>query len=152
MQLPNNKTLDFYYDFREELDDYYETVQSSKVCGGVNPIFFYPEKGNDPYDVIPRFCAKCPVHLQCLLYAIGKSEVGIWGGTPEQLRDLVEIKAREINDSFGATMWTEQLWIDAKELAIKICYTPERQKINIGRPKKNERTYSNPMYVLSDAH
>jgi WhiB family redox-sensing transcriptional regulator len=55
-------------------------------CRGMDPEFFYPERGED-VDAIKAVCATCPVRAQCLEYAITHREMhGIWGGLSERQR------------------------------------------------------------------
>jgi WhiB family redox-sensing transcriptional regulator len=63
-------------------------------CNGIdNPDFFYPDTRADQ---VKRFCAGCPVNVECLDYALdnmrdyGAGAFGIWGGTsPDQRWDML---------------------------------------------------------------
>lgn len=148
MQPPNDKTLAFYAEFHDELDKNYKLARKDRACCNVHTKFFYPEAGGDPFDVIPRFCAKCPTHLACLFYSLGKDEAGIWGGATQRIREDVAIQVRKITNNPGATIWTEHMWDVAKEVAIQICYSEYRTKGTRGRPKKSDKTLPNPMHSL----
>lgn len=58
-------------------------------CGWMDPNVFYPERGQ-PVRPAKRECAKCPVRLACLAYALRRNErLGIWGGLTERERRRV---------------------------------------------------------------
>lgn len=43
-----------------------------------------------------RFCAECPVKVQCKTYAIVHDEYGIWGGTTRYEREQLDLETVEL--------------------------------------------------------
>lgn len=135
--------------FQEELNDLYATVLKGRACQSIPTYIFYPETSHTESKVISTFCAKCPVHKECLFYALGNQEKGIWGGTPESVRLTIINSARILSENKSNEAWTPQMWDAVKIVALEQAYTLERPINRIGRPKKNEsRTYPNPMAGL----
>jgi len=60
------------------------------VCAQVDPDLWFPEKGGSTRQA-KALCTRCPVHPECLAYALAHDErFGIWGGASE--RDRRRIK------------------------------------------------------------
>lgn len=58
----------------------------SGLCRGLDPETFFPSDGVG-VEVAQRICAECPVHAECLEYALRNHiEHGVWGGASERLR------------------------------------------------------------------
>ncbi len=59
--------------------------QEQALCAQVGGEAFFPEQGN-PAGPAKRICARCPVQVECLEYALDNNEpYGVWGGmTPEE--------------------------------------------------------------------
>lgn len=59
------------------------------ACRGVNPEFFFPEKGGKNTSAEPKsVCKGCEVRVECLEYAIAAREpLGIWGGNSRRDRE-----------------------------------------------------------------
>ena len=56
------------------------------LCAEVDPELWFPEKGGSTREA-KQLCARCPVHPECLAYAIAHRERhGVWGGTTERER------------------------------------------------------------------
>jgi len=56
------------------------------VCAQVDPDLWFPEKGGSTRQA-KALCARCPVHPECLAYALEHDErFGIWGGASERDR------------------------------------------------------------------
>jgi WhiB family transcriptional regulator, redox-sensing transcriptional regulator len=55
------------------------------LCVGEDPEFFFPSNG-DPDTQARQICAACAVRDDCLGYAIGADEFGIWGGLDQDER------------------------------------------------------------------
>ena len=56
------------------------------VCAQVDPELWFPEKGGSTREA-KALCARCPVHPECLAYALAHDErFGIWGGASERDR------------------------------------------------------------------
>lgn len=67
--------------------------QDQAACQNSHPDLFFPAKYEDVRPA-KRICADCPVHNQCLEYALANDEQhGIWGGTTLRERRLIK-KAR----------------------------------------------------------
>ena len=50
-------------------------------CKGLDTDWFFPEVGGRGVPEAARFCAGCPVRIDCLDYALtNRIEHGIWGG------------------------------------------------------------------------
>lgn len=84
----------------EPPDDYVDYVLSRKwmpkaKCRGVNPDFFYPERGASTKEA-KEVCAQCPVERLCLEYGVQKVEkFGIWGGKSERDRRTIRRNRRK---------------------------------------------------------
>lgn len=77
-------------------------------CKGYSTNIFYPETDNQRkfppkiYKSAKNICAKCPVALECLEYAIENAEVfGVWGGKTPLERRAIFIKL------YGHEAWAE---------------------------------------------
>ena len=56
------------------------------VCAQVDPELWFPEKGGSTREA-KALCARCPVHPECLAYALAHDErFGVWGGASERDR------------------------------------------------------------------
>jgi len=56
------------------------------VCAQVDPELWFPEKGGSTRQA-KALCARCPVHPECLAYALVHDErFGVWGGASERDR------------------------------------------------------------------
>lgn len=55
------------------------------LCVGEAPDVFFPSRG-DPGTQARQICAACAVRDDCLGYAIGADEFGIWGGLDQDER------------------------------------------------------------------
>jgi len=56
------------------------------VCAQVDPDLWFPEKGGSTREA-KALCARCPVHPECLAYALAHDErFGVWGGASERDR------------------------------------------------------------------
>jgi WhiB family transcriptional regulator, redox-sensing transcriptional regulator len=56
------------------------------LCTRVDPEWFFPKAGSSPHRA-KKVCARCPVRLECLAWALTHNEeFGVWGGTSEQER------------------------------------------------------------------
>lgn len=56
------------------------------ACSGSNADLFFPERGADQRPA-KAICARCPVRLDCLEWALANGETsGIWGGLNERER------------------------------------------------------------------
>src|SRR5690554_5105029 len=63
-----------------------ENWQDNANCLGVDPDFFFPERGASTREA-KEVCRGCVVRAQCLEYALENSEkFGIWGGMSERER------------------------------------------------------------------
>jgi WhiB family redox-sensing transcriptional regulator len=73
--------------FFSELDVIHRrTWQSRANCLGVDPDFFFPERGASTREA-KAVCAGCEVRADCLEYALVNGEkFGIWGGLSERER------------------------------------------------------------------
>ena len=80
------------------LNVYRPDWQSFAACHDLPLDLFFPSSGMESMrnvNVIKPFCQVCPVHLQCLAYALSHpDERGIWAGTTEN--DRRKIRARNI--------------------------------------------------------
>lgn len=64
-------------------------------CLGMDPEFFFPEKGA-PMTATRAVCAACAVREDCLEYALVNAEkFGVWGGTSEKERRAMRKARRE---------------------------------------------------------
>jgi WhiB family redox-sensing transcriptional regulator len=56
------------------------------LCAQVDPDLWFPEKGGSTREA-KALCARCPVHPECLAYALAHDErFGVWGGASERAR------------------------------------------------------------------
>lgn len=61
------------------------------ACVGEDPELFFPVGTTGPAlreaAAAKRVCARCPVRVECLSYALGTAQTsGVWGGTGEEER------------------------------------------------------------------
>jgi len=74
-----------------------KTWQKNGNCRGMNPDFFFPERGASTKEA-KAVCVGCPVKEQCLEYALRNSEkFGIWGGLSERERRRIRRTRRLAN-------------------------------------------------------
>jgi WhiB family redox-sensing transcriptional regulator len=70
--------------------------QTLAACHGLPLDLFFPSSGMQSLrniNVIKPFCQMCPVHVQCLAYALSHpDERGIWAGTTENDRRKIRSK------------------------------------------------------------
>jgi WhiB family transcriptional regulator, redox-sensing transcriptional regulator len=62
-------------------------------CVGDDPDVFFPSHG-DPGTQARQICAACAVRDDCLGYAIGADEFGIWGGLDQDERRSLKRRQR----------------------------------------------------------
>ncbi|TGG78446.1 WhiB family transcriptional regulator [Streptomyces albus] len=72
-------------------------VRPRPACADEDPELFFPT-GNDPaaleqFAEAKAVCARCPLTARCLQTALERNEAGVWGGTDEQTRRLIKIRA-----------------------------------------------------------
>ena len=71
---------------RVQADDESPEWMSWSNCRFTDPEVFFPEKGGSTIEA-KRICARCPVEIECLEYALVNDErFGVWGGTSERTR------------------------------------------------------------------
>jgi WhiB family transcriptional regulator, redox-sensing transcriptional regulator len=65
------------------------------LCSTANPELFFPPRG-DPAAEARRICVRCPVHAECLEYALAAGEeFGVWGGLdPHERKNLARHRKR----------------------------------------------------------
>jgi WhiB family transcriptional regulator, redox-sensing transcriptional regulator len=63
------------------------------LCVGEDPDIFFPSHG-DPGMRARQICAECRVRADCLTYATGADEFGIWGGLDQQERHSLSRRKR----------------------------------------------------------
>jgi hypothetical protein len=63
------------------------------LCLGEDPDIFFPSHG-DPGTQARQICAACAVRDECLEYAIGADEFGIWGGLDQDARRNLKRRQR----------------------------------------------------------
>lgn len=62
------------------------------LCAQTDPEAFFPEKGGSTL-AAKKVCARCPVEVECLEWALVNDErFGVWGNTSQQERK--QIRAR----------------------------------------------------------
>ncbi|MFD3496901.1 WhiB family transcriptional regulator [Streptomyces sp. NPDC058676] len=66
----------------------------SAACVGEDPELFFPVGTSGPalrdIAAAKRVCARCPVTVQCLTFALDDGRTsGVWGGTCEEERDAL---------------------------------------------------------------
>ncbi len=59
------------------------------LCREVDADVFFPERGQ-PSTEAKEICMMCPVRTECLEYALGRTEHGVWGGTSERQRQKMQ--------------------------------------------------------------
>jgi WhiB family redox-sensing transcriptional regulator len=70
------------------------------ACVGEDPELFFPVGTQGPAlrdaAAAKRVCARCPVSVQCLSYALSSRQAaGVWGGTCEEERDALLRTSRD---------------------------------------------------------
>lgn len=91
--------------------------QMSARCRGTDPsVFFHPDgerglKRRQRQQNAKRFCAQCPVVMDCLEYSLRFREpYGIWGGIAEDERH--KILERTIASARHRRSSTDREWLD----------------------------------------
>ncbi|MEU6556687.1 WhiB family transcriptional regulator [Streptomyces sp. NPDC046915] len=74
------------------------------ACAGEDPELFFPVGTTGPalrdIAAAKRVCARCPVTVQCLTYALAYGQTsGVWGGTCEEERDELLRASRGVRES-----------------------------------------------------
>jgi WhiB family redox-sensing transcriptional regulator len=68
----------------------------SAYCRGVAPTEFFPSDGLG-VEQAQKLCAKCPVKVECLEYALAnRIEHGVWGGASERERRRILRRRRDL--------------------------------------------------------
>ena len=63
------------------------------ACRGADPRLFFPTQRGDQMLAGRAICARCPVQVQCLEWALATGEHhGLWGGTTEKDRRLIRAR------------------------------------------------------------
>ena len=57
-------------------------------CRGLDPELFYAE-GGAAVAKAKAVCARCPLRMKCLEWAIAREEFGVWGGTTARERAAI---------------------------------------------------------------
>jgi WhiB family redox-sensing transcriptional regulator len=70
------------------------------ACAGEDPELFFPVGTSGPVlrdvEAAKRVCARCPVTVECLSFAMGSGRSsGVWGGTGEEERTALLRTARD---------------------------------------------------------
>ncbi len=65
------------------------------ACRGDDPELFFPGRGEST--AVPQsICARCPVRVPCLEYALDANEkFGVWGGASERERRRIRRERRQ---------------------------------------------------------
>jgi len=75
------------------LDQLRPDWHADAACRGIDPDVFFPPKGIN-VDAARRVCATCPVHDDCLDYAMSDASIkGVWAGTTERQRKRLRRRA-----------------------------------------------------------
>lgn len=72
-------------------------IDTELPCATASPDIFFPEETEDEKGRVissvytneqeaKLLCISCPVRVKCLLSALEKNDIGIWGGTTERER------------------------------------------------------------------
>jgi len=70
------------------------------LCAGEDPDVFFPSRG-EPGTQARQICAACAVRDECLAYAIGADEFGIWGGLDQDERRKLRRRQRRKRANVG---------------------------------------------------
>lgn len=76
----------------------YPPTTGYEPCAVTDPELFFPERNNNFLkitEIAKSLCRTCPIQSACLNYAIGTDVEGIWGGTDEKERRILQ-KRNEI--------------------------------------------------------
>lgn len=76
-----------------------ENWRAYALCAEVDPDLWFPEKGNtSAVRAAKRICARCPVRVQCLDYAVkNHEEYGVWGGHNVRERRTIRADLRNVS-------------------------------------------------------
>lgn len=95
--------------------------QQDAACHDLPLDLFFPSSGMESMrniNVIKPFCEACPVHAECLAYALSHpDERGIWAGTTEN--DRRKLRAKMFTDSQKKKHATPLVYSDGKYRQIK---------------------------------
>ena len=88
------------------LNIYRPDWQTDAACHDLPLDLFFPSSGMQSLrniNVIKPFCLACPVHVECLAYALSHpDERGIWAGTTEN--DRRKIRSKNYNDKHATPL------------------------------------------------
>lgn len=67
-----------------------ERWRDEALCAQVGQELFFPEQG-ESIGPAKRICGSCPVHVDCLDYALAHDQrYGVWGGLSERERRTLQ--------------------------------------------------------------
>ena len=66
-----------------------EEIRVRGACQGSDFNAFFPERGQTVPVEVQAMCDRCPVALECLLWAMRMRENGYWGGTTDRMRRVM---------------------------------------------------------------
>ena len=74
-------------------------LRADPACSTTDPELFFPHETELPNGKViskyrdiataKKICGECPLKFDCLEYALGTHEIGIWGGTTESQREIL---------------------------------------------------------------
>lgn len=77
-------------------------LDDNPACAETDPELFFPQEGLDfsgkniskyvNLSAAKKICESCPLKIPCLQYALENTEIGVWGGTTEEQRNLLRKK------------------------------------------------------------
>jgi len=71
----------------------YPPTTGYEPCAITDPELFFPERNNNFIkitEIAKGLCRTCPIQLACRSYALGTDVEGIWGGTDEKERKVIQ--------------------------------------------------------------
>lgn len=66
-----------------------ETIRRRGACKDSDTEPFFPERGQVVPPAVQAMCDRCPVAVECLLWAVRQRENGFWGGTTDRQRRVM---------------------------------------------------------------
>ena len=78
----------------------------------------YPPRHDAQEKTTQKYCRNCPVKLECLYLAlVSKEEFGVWGGTTENQRIVIQNKIISMGHIKIKENWSEEIQRDIYQLS-----------------------------------
>jgi WhiB family redox-sensing transcriptional regulator len=143
-----DEDLDHHQTIVAQASLYYASIKSKGYCTaiiGQDSELFYSHSESDRRKAASKYCSRCPVAKECLLYAFAsREEYGVWGGTLEATRIILLRKAARKAGVPYSSVLTKSFWAEIVNIIDTFFSSPRINYSTKGRILKKSRV--NPMY------